>query len=100
MKSDSSHLAAIALLAAAYVSYMVAGVSARLGAVTGMRPTYRLGYAGAALIALAGLSRLVLDFTQPSAALRAALHDVPLAAGAVMVIVTAWTYWGWLIHER
>ncbi|NPV07362.1 MAG: hypothetical protein HPY83_05275 [Anaerolineae bacterium] len=100
MKSDPSPLAAIALLAAAYVSYMVASVSARLGAVVGMRRTYRLGYVGAALIALAGLSRLALDFRQPNAALRTALHDVPLAAGALMVIVIAWTYWGWLIHER
>lgn len=100
MKADLSHLPAIALLAAAYVSFMVAGVSARLGAVTGMRATYRLGYVGAALIALAGLSRLVLDFRLPGTSLRAALYDVPLAVGALMMVVVAWIYWGWLVHER
>lgn len=100
MKADLSHLAAVALLAAAYVSYMVAGVSARLGAVTGMRPTYRLGYVGAGLIGLAGVSRLVLDFALTGATLRAVLYDVPLALGALMTALIAWIYWGWLVNER
>ncbi len=99
MRADLSYLGAIALLAAAYASYMLAGVSGRLGEVRGMAPRHRYAYWGAGLLALSGTIRLVLDVAGAAPPVRLVLYDLPLAAGAVLALAVAVEYWGWLIHE-
>lgn len=99
MRADLSYLGAIALLAAAYTSCMLASVSGRLGEVRGMAPRHRYAYWGAGLLAWAGAVRLVVDVARAEPVIRLVLYDLPMAAGAVMVLAVAVKYWGWLIHE-
>lgn len=99
MRADLSYLGAVALLAAAYASYMLAGVSGRLGEVRGMPPRHRYAYWGAGLLAYAGAVRLIVDVARIEVVVRLLVYDLPLAVGAVMVLVVAVKYWGWLIHE-
>jgi len=90
----------VALLAAAYAAYMLAGVSARLGAVTGMAPRYRIAYGGAGLLAWSGVVRLLADLGRVHPAVGLVLYDLPLLMGAMAVLAVAVKYWGWLVHEK
>jgi len=54
----------------------------------------------AALLAWAAAIRLLFDLGGLGLGLRLALYDLPLALGGLLAVAVAWTYWGWLIHER
>lgn len=100
LRGDLSYLGAVALLAAAYASYMLGGISARLGAVTGMPPRYRIAYWGAGLLAWSGVARLLLDLGRAGTMLRLVVYDLPLVVGSIAVLIVALVYWGWLVHAK
>lgn len=99
MRADVGYLGALGVYAAAFVVLVLTFLSRRLGAVTGAGRLYRLGYAAASLLSLAGTGRLLLDFDGASSLARLIAYDVPLALGALVAVIVTVRYWGWLLHE-
>ena len=100
VRDELGYLGAFGMYARrACVVLVMARLSRRLGAVTGGRRVYRIGYVAASLLSLAGTGRLLLDFGQASSLARLIAYDVPLAVGALSAAIVTVRYWGWLLHE-
>ncbi len=98
-------LGAIAPLALIVTLWVLAQISRRFGEVTRRPPHYRAFYVAMALMVPPLLTRLLaigLSADQHAElganAFEAVLHDLPLALGILLALVTAWWYWGWLIY--
>ena len=94
----------------AYLLFILAELSKRLGLVTKMAPYYRGLYFGAGCVIFALVAWLLTRAESASSELGIAflktpladvlLHQFPLAVGMTVSLVVAWRYWGWLLRER
>ena len=92
-------LSVLGLVAVLVMLYMLAALSRRLGEVTKMRPYYRGFYLAMAGLALAIGVALLRPPGGPSDAYRIAYY-APLTLAALISLVVALRYWGWLFRER
>jgi hypothetical protein len=94
----------------AYLLFILAELSKRLGLVTKMAPYYRGLYFGAGCVIFALAAWLLARAESASPELELAflrtpladelLYQLPLAVGMTVSLVVAWRYWGWLLRER
>jgi hypothetical protein len=93
-----------------WLSLILARLTKKWEVVTKSRSLYRLLNVGAALIALASLTRLVRIGYLYSSAGPSAFHEpeswfylcfyyIPLVVGAGISLVVTWRNWGWLLSE-
>jgi hypothetical protein len=93
-----------------WLSLILARLTRKWEVVTKSRSLYRLLDVGAALIALASLTRLVRIGYLYSSTGPSALHEpeswfylcfyyIPLIVGAGTSLVVTWRNWGWLLRE-
>ncbi len=81
---------------------VLASLSARLGAVTKMRPLYRLFWVGIAsvVVAAGGRAAVIAGLVGDRHALFSLLaYYVPLSFGLGASVGAAWLYWRWLLRE-
>jgi hypothetical protein len=100
----------VSLIAEAYMVYIFAVLSRKLGHVTKMQPYYRGFYWAIGLIAVSvaahslRLAALATPDLPPgmlnSDGFYLLAYYLPMAAAATISLVVAWRYWGWLFRER
>ncbi len=103
-------LGIIGLLGVAFMLYIFANLSRRLGAVTKMRPYYRGLYVAIGLLTISGLARVALNSLELAPELGAGISDIPLFSlvayhipftlAMVISVALAWHYWSWLLKEK
>ena len=103
-------LGVIGLAAVAYLLYIFANLSRRLGAVTKMPPYYRGFYVAIGLLTISTLARVTLSSMALAPELstgmvstplfsRVAYH-IPFVLAVVISVALAWRYWSWLFKEK
>jgi hypothetical protein len=98
------------LVAVAYMLYILANLSRRLGAVTKMPPYYRGFYVAIGLLTISILARVTLNSVALAPELSTGIVSTPLfslvayhlpnALAMAISIVLAWRYWNWLFKEK
>jgi uncharacterized membrane protein len=103
-------LGVIGLAAVAYMLYIFANLSRRLGAVTKMKPYYRGFYVAIGLLIISILARVTLSslalapeprndlVSTPLFSLVA--YHIPFALAMATSVALAWRYWSWLFKEK
>ena len=103
-------LGVIGLAAVAYLLYIFANLSRRLGAVTKMPPYYRGFYVAIGLLTISILARVTLNsmvlapelstgiVSTPSFSL--IFYQIPFVLAVVIGVALAWRYWSWLFKEK
>ena len=103
-------LGVIGLVAVAYMLYILANLSRRLGAVTKMRPYYRGFYVAIGLLIVSILAQVMLSSLALAPNLSSGLvsttlfslvaYHVPFTLAMVISVAVAWRYWSWLFKEK
>ncbi len=103
-------LGVLGLAAVAYLLYIFANLSRRLGAVTKMPPYYRGFYVAIGLLTISILARVTLNslvlapelstgiVSAPSFSL--IFYQIPFVLAMVISVALAWRYWSWLFKEK
>ena len=92
----------------AFMLVVLGQLSRHLGEVVKMPPYYRLFYFAAGLVGWAVAVQIILVAlnADPSSqiagmeTLQLFAHHLPISAGMLLGVATAWRYWGWLLRER
>jgi hypothetical protein len=100
----------VGLAAVAYMLYIFANLSRRLGAVTKMRSYYRGFYVAIGLMTISILARVTLNSVTLAPELRTGFvgtplfsltaYHIPFALAMLISVILAWHYWGWLFKEK
>lgn len=104
-------LGSVGLFSILYALLILAQFGRKLGAVTKMKPFYRLYYVAACCVGLALVMRFIRAtvFWAPreaiptllnSATFYLILYHLPLAIGLSLGLAITWHYWSWLLKER
>lgn len=102
-------LGSVGLVSLIYVSFLLAVVDEKLGAMTKMKPYFRWLYVAAFFLCIAFLIRLLRTsvFWAPqqappllnSSAFYFATYYIPLGVGMTIVLMVTVKYWGWLLRS-
>jgi hypothetical protein len=102
--------ALISSIAILYLLYIFAVLSAKLGAVTKMKPYYRWLYVSCGLVLAALVAKWIILMLRsaPQAApvwltsewLYLVSYTLPLVIAALLALVVVLRYWGWLVREQ
>jgi hypothetical protein len=103
-------LGVIGLAAVAYMLFIFANLSRRLGAVTKMPPYYRGFYVAIGLLTISILARVTLNSMafapEQSTGIVSApwfslvAYHIPFGLAMVISVALAWHYWSWLFKEK
>lgn len=103
-------LGVIGLVAVAYMLYIFANLSRRLGAVTKMPPYYRGFYVAIGLLTISILARVTLNSVALAPELSTGIvsapffspvvYQIPFVLAMVISVALAWRYWSWLFKEK
>ncbi len=103
-------LGVIGLIAVAYMLYIFANLSRRLGAVTKMPPYYRGFYVAIGLLTISILARVTLNSVALAPELSTGIvsapffslvvYQIPFVLAMVVSVALAWRYWSWLFKEK
>ncbi len=104
-------LGSVGLFSILYALLILAQFGRKLGAVTKMKPFYRVYYVAACCVGLALVMRFIRTtvFWAPretiptllnSATFYLILYHLPLAIGLSLGLAITWHYWSWLLKER
>jgi hypothetical protein len=100
----------VGLAAVAYMLYIFANLSQRLGAVTKMPPYYRGFYVAIGLLTISILARVMLNSVALAPQLSTGIvgaplfsligYHIPFVLAVVISVALAWRYWSWLFKEK
>ena len=94
-------LGVVGLIAVIYLVYIFANLSQRLGAVTKMRPHFRLFYLAMALLGVSMLARVIRsNGLLNNSLLYVATYHLPFVIAIAISVGVAWYYWSWLFKEK
>jgi hypothetical protein len=104
-------IGSVGLFSLIYALLILAQFGRKLGAVTKMKPYYKVYYAAACCVGLALVMRLIRAsvFWAPpetiptllnSSTFYLVLYHLPLAIGLSLGLVVTWHYWSWLLKEQ
>jgi hypothetical protein len=103
-------LGVIGLAAVAYMLYILADLSRRLGAVTKMPAYYRGFYVAMGLLMISILARVTLNSVVLAPDLSTGIvstplfslvaYHIPFVLAMVISVALAWRYWIWLFKEK
>jgi hypothetical protein len=103
-------LGVIGLVAVAYMLYIFANLSRRLGAVTKMPPYYRGFYVAIGLLTISILARVTLNSVALAPELATGIVSAPFFSPVVyqgpfvlamaISVALAWRYWSWVFKEK
>lgn len=104
-------IGSVGLFSLIYALLILAQFGRKLGAVTKMKPYYKIYYIAACCLGLALVMRFLRAsvFWAPPETIPALLNSptfylllyhLPLAIGLGLGLVVTWHYWSWLLRER
>ncbi|MEE8390763.1 MAG: hypothetical protein V3S14_08225 [Anaerolineae bacterium] len=104
-------LGVVGLLAIAYLGFLFANFSRRLGTVTRMANHHRWFLVANVFVALAAMSQImrsIAALASPDVAPSILIQPwfslvsfhIPLAIGVTIDLVLVWYYWGWILKEK
>lgn len=103
-------LGQIGIMSVIFLCYILARLSARLGAVTMMPPLYRWFYVSICFFFFAFVAEMLKISSMPgdpnvpswvfSEGFVVFFCKLPVALGATISLVVCWKYWGWLLTSR
>jgi hypothetical protein len=103
-------LSPISTISIIFVLIILARLSEKLGAVTGMPPYFRWFWAGTGFLVIALVSQLLrisVSLTGHTSSewldnpmFYLVAYHLPMAIGVTIGLAVTWRYWSWLLTER